>query len=90
MELRSGFFFVNADVERAFDPLYPRETDYALRQSNLPSCTAAAIMQEGIQVMGSLDYESVEADVPINACIRQGTVEASRLFSAIILSPFIT
>ena len=81
-----GFFLVNADVERAFDSLHPRESADTLSRSNVPPVVAAAILQEGIQVNGELAFEGVHVSTPINACVKQGTVEASRLFGATLLS----
>ena len=75
----------NADVEYAFDSLHPREADESLAAWNLHPTLIAALLQEGVGVSGVADFEGIRAKVEISKCIRQGTVEAQRIFLATML-----
>ena len=73
-------FMASLDIKSAIDEARPRHLARILESHNLHGWLIAALLREMSGLEGGSMFECVESSVTFNPCLRQGSVEALRLW----------
>ena len=78
--VRPTMFLANLDIKTAFDEAKPKHVARILDDHNTHGWLIAALLREMSGLSGTASFESVESRFNFNRCLRQGSVEAPRLW----------
>ena len=80
---RPTMFMASLDIKSAFDEARPRHIARILESHNIHGWLIAALLREMSGLEGGSMFECVESSFTFNPCLRQGSVEALRLWQMI-------
>ena len=78
--IRPTMFMASLDIKSAIDEARPRHLARILESHNIHGWLIAALLREMSGLEGESMFECVESSFTFNPCLRQGSVEAPRLW----------
>ena len=78
--VRTTMYLANMDINTAFDEARPRHAATFMESHNTHGWLISALLREMSGLVGQAMFECVESKISFNRCLRQGSVEAPRLW----------
>ena len=78
--VRPKMYLASSDIKTAFDEARPKHVANILNRHNAHGWLIAAILREMSGLEGKAMFERVESCISFNRCLRQGSMEALRLW----------
>ena len=78
--LRPTMYMASLDIKTAFDEAKPKHVAQIMDSHNTHGWLIAALLREMSGLEGKAMFECVESSFVFNRCLRQGSVEAPRLW----------
>ena len=78
--VRPTLYLASLDIKTAFDEARPKHVAKIMDSHNTHGWIIAALLREMLGLSGKAMFECVESSFAFNRCLRQGSVEAPRLW----------
>ena len=78
--VRPTLYLASLDIKTAFDEARPKHVAKIMDSRNTHGWIIAAFLREMSRLSGKATFECVESSFAFNRCLRQGSVEAPRLW----------
>ena len=78
--VRTTTYLANMDINTAFDEARARHVATFMESHNTHGWLISALLREMSGLVGQAMFECVESKISFNRCLRQGSVEAPRLW----------
>ena len=78
--VRPTMYLASFDIKTAFDEAEPKHVAKIMDNHNKHGRITAALLREMSRLTGNATFECVESSFVFNRCLRQGSVEAPRLW----------
>ena len=81
--IRPTMYLASLDIKTAFDDVKPKHVEQIMDSHNTHGWSIAALLREMLGLEGKAMFECVESSFAFTRCLRQGSVEAPRLWQKI-------